>query len=46
LTSKQLTDEDKRRLSGHVAEVFERDSLAGPELIGWLRQLVGVLTDP
>jgi signal transduction histidine kinase/DNA-binding response OmpR family regulator/CHASE3 domain sensor protein len=42
LTSKQLTNEDKRQLSGQVAAVFERDSLAGPELIGWLRQLLGM----
>jgi CheY-like chemotaxis protein len=42
LTSKQLTDEDKRQLSGQVTAVFERDSLAGPELIGWLRQLLGM----
>ncbi len=40
LTAKQLTDEDKKQLNG-VAAVFERNSLAGPELIGWLRQLVG-----
>ena len=41
LTSKNLTDEDKRQLNGQVAAVFERNSLAGPELIGWLRRLVG-----
>ena len=41
LTAKQLTDEDKKQLNGHVAAVFERSSLAGPELIGWLRRLVG-----
>jgi CheY-like chemotaxis protein len=42
LTAKQLTDEDKKQLNGYVAAVFERNSLAGPELISWLRQLVGV----
>jgi len=41
LTAKQLNDEDKKQLNGYVAAVFERNSLAGPELIGWLRQLVG-----
>jgi CheY-like chemotaxis protein len=41
LTSKNLTEEDKRQLSGQVAAVFERNSLASAELIGWLHQLVG-----
>jgi signal transduction histidine kinase/CheY-like chemotaxis protein/CHASE3 domain sensor protein len=41
LTAKKLTDEDKRQLNGQVAAVFERNSLAGPELIGWLHKLVG-----
>jgi len=42
LTAKQLTDEDKRQLNGHVAAVLERNSLAGQELISWLTQLVRV----
>jgi CheY-like chemotaxis protein len=42
LTSKNLTEEDKRQLSGQVAAVFERNSLASAELIGWLHQLVGI----
>jgi CheY-like chemotaxis protein len=42
LTAKELTDEDKRQLNGHVAAVFERNSLAGPELIGWLNELLHV----
>jgi len=41
LTAKQLTDEEKRQLNGHVAGVFERNSLAGAELVSWLHQLVG-----
>ena len=41
LTAKELTDEDKKQLNGSVAAVFDRKSLAGPELIGWLHQLVG-----
>ncbi|MHB8589700.1 MAG: response regulator [Candidatus Dormibacteraceae bacterium] len=42
LTAKDLTEEDRRQLNGQVAAVFERNSLAGAELIGWLHQLVGV----
>jgi CheY-like chemotaxis protein len=42
LTAKDLTDEDRRLLNGQVAAVFERNSLAGAELIGWLHQLVGL----
>ena len=41
LTAKQLTDEDKNQLNGYVSGVFERKSLAGAELIGWLHDLVG-----
>ena len=41
MTAKQLSDEDKKQLNGHVAAVFERNSLAGTELVGWLRELVG-----
>jgi len=41
LTAKQLTEEDRRQLNGQVAAVFERNSLAGPELIGWLHKLLG-----
>jgi hypothetical protein len=33
LTAKILTAEDKRALSGHVAAIFERNSVAGPELM-------------
>jgi CheY-like chemotaxis protein/anti-sigma regulatory factor (Ser/Thr protein kinase) len=42
LTAKNLTEEDRRQLNGQVAAVFERNSLAGAELIDWLHQLVGV----
>jgi CheY-like chemotaxis protein/anti-sigma regulatory factor (Ser/Thr protein kinase) len=42
LTAKELTDEDKKQLNGYVAAVFERNSLAGPELIGWLKELLHV----
>jgi CheY-like chemotaxis protein len=42
LTAKELTDQDKEQLNGYVAAVFERNSLAGPELIGWLKELLHV----
>jgi hypothetical protein len=35
-----LSDEDKRALNGHVAAIFQRHSVAGPELIEWLRGVV------
>jgi CheY-like chemotaxis protein len=41
LTAKQLTNEDKKQLNGHVAAVLERNSLAGHELVSWLHQLTG-----
>jgi signal transduction histidine kinase/DNA-binding response OmpR family regulator/HAMP domain-containing protein len=40
LTAKELTIEDKAALNGHVAAIFQRNSLAGPELIAWLRGFV------
>ena len=40
LTAKTLTDEDKRSLNGHVAAIFQRNSVAGTELIEWLRGIV------
>jgi len=40
LTAKILTSEDKRLLNGHVAAVFQRNSVAGPELLDWLRGIV------
>jgi CheY-like chemotaxis protein/anti-sigma regulatory factor (Ser/Thr protein kinase) len=40
LTAKELTDEDKAALNGHVAAVFQRNSLAGAELVEWLRGFV------
>jgi signal transduction histidine kinase/CheY-like chemotaxis protein len=40
LTAKELTDEDKEALNGHVAAVFQRNSLAGSELVEWLRGFV------
>jgi hypothetical protein len=40
LTSKQLTKGDKAALNGCVAAVFERNSVAGSELVTWLRAFV------
>jgi len=40
LTAKVLTASDKRTLNGQVAAIFKRDSVAGTELIGWLRGIV------
>jgi len=40
LTAKTLTAEDKRSLNGNVAAIFQRNSVAGAELIEWLRGIV------
>jgi PAS domain S-box-containing protein len=40
LTAKVLTESDKKALNGQVAAVFERNSVAGPELTDWLRSIV------
>ena len=40
LTAKELTIDDKAALNGHVAAIFQRNSLAGPELIAWLRGFI------
>ena len=40
LTAKVLNPDDKRALNGHVAAIFQRNSLAGAELIDWLHGLV------
>jgi CheY-like chemotaxis protein len=40
LTAKVLNSEDKRQLNGHVAAIFQRNSVAGEELIDWLHGLV------
>jgi PAS domain S-box-containing protein len=40
LTAKELTDDDKRALNGHVAGVFERNSVAGADLVEWLRGVI------
>src|SRR4029077_20936705 len=40
LTAKELTKEDKAALTGHVAAIFQRNSLAGSELVEWLHGFV------
>jgi hypothetical protein len=40
LTAKELTVADKRALNGHVAAIFQRQSVAGTELVDWIRELV------
>jgi signal transduction histidine kinase/CheY-like chemotaxis protein/CHASE3 domain sensor protein len=40
LTSKELTAADKRALNGCVAAIFQRNSVAGSELVAWLRGFV------
>ena len=40
LTAKELTIDDKVALNGHVAAIFQRNSVASPELIAWLRGFV------
>jgi CheY-like chemotaxis protein len=41
LTAKELTDDDKAALNGQVAAVFQRNSLAGSDLVEWLQGFVG-----
>jgi len=40
LTAKVLTEADKSALNGQVAAVFQRNSVAGPELTAWLRGIL------
>jgi len=40
LTAKAITEQDKRVLNGQVAAIFQRNSVAGPELTDWLRRIV------
>ena len=40
LTAKTLTLDDKRALNGHVAAIFQRQSVAGAELVDWIRGVV------
>jgi len=40
LTAKDLTDDDKRLLNGHVAAIVARRSTAATDLVGWLNRLM------
>ncbi len=40
LTAKELTEHDKKALNGQVAAIFQRNSVAGTDLIAWLRGIV------
>lgn len=40
LTAKALTKDDKKALNSQVAAIFQRNSVAGTELIAWLRDIV------
>jgi CheY-like chemotaxis protein len=44
LTSKTLTENDKRALNGQVAAIFQRNSVAGTELTAWLQGIVAKRT--
>jgi PAS domain S-box-containing protein len=46
LTAKVLTEDDKKALSGQVAAIFERNSVAGTELTAWLRSIVAKRREP
>jgi CheY-like chemotaxis protein len=46
LTAKVLTEDDKKALTGQVAAIFERNSLAGTELTSWLRSIVAKRREP
>jgi CheY-like chemotaxis protein len=41
LTAKDLTEEDRRRLSGHVERVLDKGSQNREDLLGRLRELAG-----
>jgi PAS domain S-box-containing protein len=45
LTAKALTEDDKRALNGQVAAIFQRNSVAGTELIAWLQGIVAQRQD-
>src|SRR6266851_5574550 len=37
ITAKDLTDDDKRQLNGHVGAILARSSTGATDLLGWLR---------
>ena len=40
LTAKDLTEEDKRQLNGHVKAILARGSTGGTDILGWLDRLM------
>jgi CheY-like chemotaxis protein len=44
LTAKDLTEDDKRQLNGHVAAILSRGATGAPDLLGWLNRLVTART--
>jgi CheY-like chemotaxis protein len=46
LTAKTLTEDDKRALNGQVSAIFQRNSVAGPELTAWLRGIITKRLNP
>ena len=41
LSAKDLTEDDRRRLNGHVERVLDKGSQSGEDLLDRLRELVG-----
>jgi signal transduction histidine kinase/DNA-binding response OmpR family regulator len=41
VTAKELTDEDRERLSGEVVTILQKGTLAGVDLLAWLDDLMG-----
>jgi CheY-like chemotaxis protein len=46
VTGKDLTEEDRRRLNGHVAQVVQKQDVAAGDLVEQLRTLMGARRDP
>jgi hypothetical protein len=46
LTGKDLTEADKRQLSGHVSTIMSRGSTATVDLLGQLQQIVAATVAP
>jgi len=46
LTGKNLTEDDKRQLNGHVAAILERGSTGATDLVNWLNRLMAARREP
>ena len=40
VTARQLTDDDKRQLNGHVSTILSRGSVGASDLVGLLQRIV------